>query len=172
MSHDLDANKRVVRRYIDEIQNAHRLERMGEIFADDVVDHMNLWGSAWQGLAAYRISYPRLLAGLPDLSSVLHFQIAEEDRVVSFKTASGTHRGHFLGQPATGRRLTFTIIDIFRIRDGKISEFWGLIDEATCLRQMGLVGEGTLAPPEPVAIAAQAEQAEGPRGAAPGPAGE
>ncbi len=139
MQHDLDANKRVVMRYVDEIQNQHRMERLGEIFTDDVADHMNLWGGAWQGLAAYRVSYPKMLEGLPDLSSIVHFQIAEGDRVVSFKTATGTHRGLFLGQPATGKRLTFTIIDIFRIRDGKISDFWGLIDEAACLRQMGVI---------------------------------
>lgn len=157
MGQDLEANKRVVRRYVDEIQNEHRLERMGEIFAADVVDHMDLWGGAWQGLAAYEISYPRLLAGLPDLSSVVHFQIAEDDRVVTFKTARGTHLGRFLGQEPTGRALTFTIIDIFRIRDGRISDFWGLIDEAACLRQMGLLGGADLGPAETAAPLYEAE---------------
>lgn len=136
---DLEANKRVVMRYVDEVQNQHRMERIREIFAEDVVDHMNLWGGSWQGLAAYELNYPKLLEALPDLSSIVLFQIAEGDKVVSFKTATGTHRGLFLGQPGTGKRLTFTIIDIFRIRDGKITDFWGLLDEAACYRQMGVL---------------------------------
>jgi len=137
MDEQLEANKRVVMRYVDEIQNAHRMERLGEIFAENVVDHMNWGNAAWQGLEAYKVSYPRLLQALPDLSSVVQFQIAEGDRVVTFKTASGTQRGRFLGQEPTGRKLTFTIIDIFRVQDGKITDFWGLYDEAGCLRQMG-----------------------------------
>jgi len=37
-------------------------------------------------------------------------------------TASGTHRGEFMGVKATGNTLTLPGINIFRVRDGKIVE--------------------------------------------------
>jgi len=40
-------------------------------------------------------------------------------------TAHGIHKGDFMGLPATGKPITMTGIEIFRIKDGKIAELWG-----------------------------------------------
>jgi predicted ester cyclase len=49
----------------------------------------------------------------------------------------GTHRGTFMGYPATGRVVTATFIEIFRLEEGKAVEGWvetnvkQLIDQIT-----------------------------------------
>ena len=39
-SADLEQNKAVVQRYVDEIQNAHSLDALESIFAENFIDHM------------------------------------------------------------------------------------------------------------------------------------
>ncbi|HSI97617.1 MAG TPA: ester cyclase, partial [Gaiellaceae bacterium] len=54
--------------------------------------------------------------------------IAEEDKVVTFKTFHGTHRGEFMGIPPTGRTIALHVIDIMRVVDGAIVEHRGIAD--------------------------------------------
>jgi len=39
-------------------------------------------------------------------------------------TWSGTHQGEFMGIPATGKSVSFGVIDIIRIAGGKLVEHW------------------------------------------------
>ena len=51
--------------------------------------------------------------------------IAEDDYVVVRGTYSAIHdRGEWLGMAPTGNRVTETVIDIFRLKEGKIVEVW------------------------------------------------
>jgi predicted ester cyclase len=57
-------------------------------------------------------------------------------------TASGTQRGEIMGVPATGRTVTLNGINVFRIRDGRIVERWGRLDDLGLLSQLGLITHG------------------------------
>ena len=50
--------------------------------------------------------------------------IAEGDKVVVRSTFSGTHKGEFMGITPTGKKITTTAINIYRITDGKLIEEW------------------------------------------------
>ena len=67
--------------------------------------------------------------------------IAEGDRVVDRWTFRGTHTGEFLGVPATGKTVTVTGIDIFRIADGRLAELWQSWDQLGMLQQLGAIPE-------------------------------
>ena len=41
--------------------------------------------------------------------------------------------------PPSGRTVTLPGINIWRVRDGRIVERWGRLDELALLRQLGLV---------------------------------
>jgi predicted ester cyclase len=43
-----------------------------------------------------------------------------------------------LGAAPTGRRASLPGTNVFRVRDGRISEFWPRVDELGLLQQLGL----------------------------------
>ncbi len=55
--------------------------------------------------------------------------VADGDRVVHHGRVTSTHSGRFLGAPASGRRVTFDQIEIWRIENDKIVEHWGGLAE-------------------------------------------
>jgi predicted ester cyclase len=59
--------------------------------------------------------------------------------VVEAFTASGTHQGELFGVPPSGRAASMPGINIWRLRDGRIVERWGRLDELGLFRQLGLV---------------------------------
>src|SRR5215217_1965571 len=64
-------------------------------------------------------------AALSDVSFDMEDMIAEEDKVVVSGTYSAIHdRGEWLGMAPTGNRLKETVIDIYRVEEGKIVEVW------------------------------------------------
>ena len=75
----------------------------------------------------------------PDWHSDMHLLVAEDDIVAEHFTASGTHRGEVMGVPGTGREIALKGINIFRIRDGRIVERWGRLDDLGFRQQLGVV---------------------------------
>ncbi len=116
-----DTNKLLVRRLVDEAQCKGNLAVVDELLADDFVDH-----SPFPGLPPTRDGVKTLFGYLrnafPDLDVRIDEQIADDQKVVSRKTFTGTHRGEFMGVPSTGRPISFEVIDILTFRDGRISE--------------------------------------------------
>lgn len=63
---------------------------------------------------------PKLKMAFPDLRHSIQEQIAEGDLVATLSIVSGTHRGAFLGVPASGRAVTFQHLDLDRLVNGKV----------------------------------------------------
>ena len=56
---------------------------------------------------------------------------------------TGTHRGPFMGMPATGKRVEVTLIDIIRFGDeGRAREHWGVVDQLAMMQQLGAIPAG------------------------------
>jgi predicted ester cyclase len=76
--------------------------------------------------------------GAPGSHEIL-MQIAEGDLVVSYIRGRGTHVGELFGIPATNKVVETQGIAIHRLRDGKIIEYWSVVDFAAILAQLGLM---------------------------------
>src|SRR5579864_9602656 len=79
-------------------------------------------------------------SAFPDFEMEIVELIAEGEKVVAHFKCSGTHRGEWLGVPATGRR--FQDVDeiyIFRVRDNRLVSAFGVEDNLTRLRQLGMI---------------------------------
>jgi predicted ester cyclase len=69
----------------------------------------------------------------------VHDVIADGDRVAVRHTHRATHGGEFMDLPPTGKQVVVEGIEIFRLRDGRIAEFWHQDDLLSLLQQLGAI---------------------------------
>ena len=136
-------NAEIVRRFVDEVITRGNIEAAGEFAWEDVVEQVPLPGQA-PGLEGLKDILRAMRAGFPDLVFAIEEQISEGDKVASRFEWTGTHRGEFLGIPATGRpvRVWGVVIDrLVEGRDGKskIKETRIIMDTMGMMIQLGVV---------------------------------
>ena len=78
-------------------------------------------------------------AAFPDLHVTAEGMISEGDKVVQRLTSRRTHQGELTGTPATGRQITVTGIEIFRLAEGRMAEQWIALDNLGLLQQLGVI---------------------------------
>jgi steroid delta-isomerase-like uncharacterized protein len=130
-----EAAKAVVRRNTEEVQSRGDFEVFEEIFADDFLDHTPQPNRTPDKDGA-RSLYHALRAAFPDFHADIHWQAADGDLVTTYKTYHGTHQGEFLGVPPTGRKIRFETVDAMRVRNGKITEHWGVANLYSLMQQL------------------------------------
>jgi predicted ester cyclase len=132
-------NKAVVGRLFDAINNG--LEAMAtaraEVFAPSMVCHVP--GGQSVDYQTYAQFDQMMFTAFSDIQFTLEDLIAEGDKVGVGYTARSTHTGEFQGIPPTGKSVTITGIDIFRLADGKIVEMWVEFDQLGQLQQLDVI---------------------------------
>ncbi len=83
-------------------------------------------------------------SAFPDLRVDQADSVTEGDKVAFRWIMSGTHQGELMGIAPTGERIVVMGMDIVRIEDGEILDYWGEFDVTGLLRQLGI----TTPPPE------------------------
>lgn len=73
----------------------------------------------------------------PDLTVTVHDMMAERDLVETRLTCQGTHKGAIAGAVPTGRKVTFTALDMVRIKDGRADEVWHEGNDVAVLMELG-----------------------------------
>jgi predicted ester cyclase len=125
-----EQNKVLVRRLIEEAIGRHDVGVLDELAEAEFARVAKRWVQPFEG-------------AFPDFHMEIVELIAEGDTVVAHCKCSGTHRGEWLGVPATGRR--FENVDevyIFRVRGGKLASAFGVEDNLTRLHQLGMGPSG------------------------------
>ncbi|MFZ0256496.1 MAG: ester cyclase [Gammaproteobacteria bacterium] len=131
-------NKRVVRRFYDEVMGEGRLEVLDEVMVEDFVDHGEALFDSPEGRETLRQGIAATHAILPGLHVTLHEVVAEGELVGVRGTMRCRHAGAFLSVPGTGHELSWEGIAVFRIAEGKIAERWFNSDSLSIVRQLGL----------------------------------
>jgi steroid delta-isomerase-like uncharacterized protein len=130
--------KVLAQRFADEIINARDLDgALAELVAEDFVEQNPLPGQG-PGRAGLAGVLAGMFAAFPDLRWTLHDTVAEEDRIMTFSTWTGTHRGEFMGVPPTGRGVTVEAWTLDRYRDARLTESRIIMDVAGLLTQLGV----------------------------------
>jgi len=75
----------------------------------------------------------------PDLHCTFEDEIRQGDKLAAHWTMRGTHKGLFLGNPPTGRKVEAQGIIFARTYNGRIVENWTLFDQMGILQQLGIV---------------------------------
>jgi steroid delta-isomerase-like uncharacterized protein len=132
-------NKAIVRRLYEEVWNKRKLEIINEIISPShALQAPNISGSSI-GPEAYKRNVLLFLAGYPDLRWTIEDTIAEKDKVVACWTMSGTHKGDYLGVPATNKKVSVDGITIHHIANGKIMDSYSNWDALGMMQQLGAV---------------------------------
>jgi predicted ester cyclase len=112
----IEENKKLVRRYCEKVADQGKVDLIDEFFAPDPSYGPDFLENVKRKRAQSR-------AALSDISFHIEDMIAEEDKVVVRGTYRAIHdRAEWLGMAPTGNRLKETLIDIFRVEEGKIVE--------------------------------------------------
>lgn len=126
-----EENKAVMRRYFEEFHTQRQHDILEEIIAPDLLEPT-------------RRATDTLLTAFPDYRITIEEQVAEEDKVATVWSGSGTHQGQWhspAGSVAsTGNEVRWAATTTLRLSEGKISEVIGSSwDHLGILQQLGAV---------------------------------
>jgi len=132
----LEENKAIVRKMLEAI-NKQSLASMDELMAPDFVLHMH--AQQMQGWEVNRQVIEDEIKAFPDLHVSIEDIIAEGEKVCVRLKETATHKGEYRGLAPTGNKLSYTVVAIWRIVEGKIVEGWIVYDQMDFLRQLGVI---------------------------------
>jgi steroid delta-isomerase-like uncharacterized protein len=132
-----EQNRAVVKAIFDEIVNRRETGNAAKLIGPTYVNHMMpLPTPGPDGLVQVLETFR---AGFPDIQVAVEDAIAEGDRVATRGYFRGTHRGPFMGLPATGKPVQVAYADIWRFEDGKAVENWVQMDLMGLMQQIGAI---------------------------------
>ena len=133
-----EANKAVVRRYVEDFLNRDNFALADQLFSADSVfrgpDSPEL-----RGREARKQYFASLRNSFPDLRFTVDELIAEGDKVVMRWSNNATHRGAFWGIAPTGKKVGISGITILRVANGMITDEFVQSDALGFMRQLGVV---------------------------------
>jgi steroid delta-isomerase-like uncharacterized protein len=147
---NVEANKALVRRFYEEVWVRGNVAFTEEVFADDYVRHDFRPTKAPPRPAGQALIAEQIRRAFPDLEWRVDFVLGDGDLVAARWTAAGTHSGAWGDVAPTGKRATFSGVNVFRFGDeGKVVEIWNHRDDLGLREQLGaLVFVGAQPPPE------------------------
>ncbi len=130
-------NKAVVSKFYNDVFIKHDMTKLDTYMRDDYIQHNE---DCPQGKTGFIEFFDVIFKAVPDFKYKLKKMVADGDVVMAFSTTLGTHKGgEWLGKKATGNKLEYNVVDIFRVQDGKIAEHWDVADTFTFFRQLGVI---------------------------------
>jgi predicted ester cyclase len=129
------SNETVVRQFFEVVWNQGDVTQIDAFMAPDFISHNGL-RVVISDSDGYAKGVAMMRGGLPDLHTTLEILISDGDYVCVRGRDHGTHVGELFGHPGSGREMTMSWIEIFRMRDGKLAEGWLEMDTAAFFAQL------------------------------------
>ena len=115
----LEANKAVMRRYIEELWNQRNWDVIDEIIDPGYKSEPPSFPGEW-GLEDLKENCPPFMAMFPDGKWTTLDMVAEGDRVACAWEFNATHTQDGMGIRATGEKVKVLVIGIYTLANGKI----------------------------------------------------
>ena len=125
-----------ITRIYEEVFNMGKLEQVDTLIATEYIDHNPIGLGGKSGIEGFKQTVRALRFAFPDLGFTVDQMIVNGDQVVTRTTMRGTHKNSFMGVDPTGKQVTVSGFDIFRVADGVVAERWGTLDGLTLMQQM------------------------------------
>lgn len=133
-----DDNKKLVRRFYEEVWDKGNVDVADDVFAHDYVRHDLRATDAAPGPEGQKAIARTFRAAFPDLRFEVDIVIAEGDFVAARWTARGTHTGPWGAVGPTGRSMRLSGVNIFRFESGRVAEIWNHRDDLGLQDQLGV----------------------------------
>lgn len=114
------ANEATARRWFETIWNQKRADLIEEFTTPDGVSHTE--SGDVHSADEFRQLHAQFISAFPDLLLTVEETVADDTNVVVRWRATGTHTGHGMGKPATGKPISFRGMTWIKFRDGKMAE--------------------------------------------------
>jgi predicted ester cyclase len=134
----VEDNKARARRIWEEIFPACDAEALAEVIAVDSIDH-SAGPDEPQGFEGARRAMLWLARVFSDQRWQINKAVAESDTVVLYCTHHARHTGELMGILPTGRVVAYDYVHIVRFDGGQVVEHWGVRDDMTLMRQLGVL---------------------------------
>jgi steroid delta-isomerase-like uncharacterized protein len=132
-----------IREISDALFNDGKLERLTDVYAEDMVMHNVPAGTDYEGRAAFEAWIEANRTGYQDFHVEIEDVVIGDQKVVIQYVVTGTHEGPLpeLDVEPTHRPVEFHGATVNRLDGGKIAEAWWYYDRLGLLQQLGLVPE-------------------------------
>lgn len=131
-------NKTIIRQYVERIENTGDVSIIREFISEDYTEIYE--GERYligiQGAIDHVLGVRRVF---PDLNLTIENQISEGEWVVTTYSVTGTFQDEWFGIKPTGKPITFTGVNVDRIKDGKIIEHGGAVNLFDPLLKAGVI---------------------------------
>lgn len=128
--------KQLIRDVLEMIDTGD-FSRLDELIHEDYVDHGGLQGEV-HGREGFKADSQKFMSAFSEGHNEIDLLVVEGDLGAWRSTFTGVHTGELMGLPPTGKRVSFELINIGRMKDGKAYEHWGQADIASLMAQLGV----------------------------------
>ena len=136
--------EKIARRFFEELWNRRQFEVADDIIATDCVTHQlrsdpGPVPADSRGPEVIKDHIRAWLVSFPDLCWEIEEIVSDDERVVTWARARGTHQATWQGIPPSGRELVIRCVVMHRVVAGKIKEDWVLTEAFGLYQQLGIV---------------------------------
>ena len=134
-----EQNKTICRQMVEDVFNKGNVNMVDEYLVENFVEHEVLPPGIPGGREGVKLLISMMHSAFPDFKATINDLVEEGDKIVCRMSWTGTHKGDFMGIPATGKKVSFGVIDMMQMEGGKFTEHWGLMDMAGLMQQLGVM---------------------------------
>jgi steroid delta-isomerase-like uncharacterized protein len=135
-------------RTILDVFNSHRVEAFDALLTDDCVLFRD--GAEARGREAIKRVFAQLFRAIPDIEYRIEDAVSSGDKTALRWQGRGTHRGDYLGLPATGSAMSYVGMSFLETRGDRIARMW--VSTNVLERLRSLVEAARSAPAQPAAL--------------------
>jgi steroid delta-isomerase-like uncharacterized protein len=132
-----EQNKAIVLRWFSELSKDKFESLYEELFSPDSKQYMPP-NAEPLSFEEFKPMAKAIYEAFPVIEHNVENMVAEGDKVAATVLVHTVHEGEFAGIPATGKKLEWTSIAIFQIKDGKIQARWEIADILGLYERLGL----------------------------------
>lgn len=133
------AKQKEIAKKVYEAFESGKTTDLGNYVANDLKEHIPDPAVKSTGIQFLKDQIELYHSAFPDMKIKINEAFGDGERLTVYVTVSGTNTGSLLGISATNKKVTVNSIDIFKFKDEKITEHWGIYDGLSMMTQLGVV---------------------------------